>query len=143
MVSDRRVMPRGGRRADDLPGRYPPVLIADGYEEARVPCATYLNLLNFEVAEASIPTEAVAVIDAGWMPHVILADPPCAQALSERLASPARVSSPPMIVMATFSGTARPHKAVVLLKPFGLEEMVKTVRRVLRRSALISRGESN
>jgi DNA-binding response OmpR family regulator len=134
-IEDRRAIPRGGRRTHDLPGRYPPVLVADAYEDARGPCAAYLTLFGFEVAEAAVPTEALALIDRGWMPRVILADPASAQGLSERRVSSPRSLSSRMIVMTSFAGTVRPRPGGVLVKPFHLSTMLNAVRRVLRRTA--------
>ncbi len=126
-------MPRGGRRPYDVPGRYPLVLVADGYEAARAPCAAYLSLLNFEVAETAVPKEAVAVIESGWVPHVILADLASAQVLSQQLALPSHVFIPALIVMTSSPVTARPRKGALLVKPFRLKVMLRTVRRVLHR----------
>ncbi len=130
--ADRRSMPRGGRRTYDVPGRYPFVLVAEGYEAVRTPCAAYLSLLNFEVAETAVPKEAVAVIESGWVPHVILADLASAHVLSQ-VPAPSQVFIPALIVMTSSSATARPQNGALLLKPFRLKEMVRTVRRVLHR----------
>ena len=133
-VPDRRIMPRGGRRPSDVPGRYPPVLLAETYEAARVACAAYLELFAFEVAEAAIPAEALALIDSGWSPKVILADGVNAAHLSWRFAShPPSTPAPPIIVMAgDLRDLPRPI-AGLLLKPFRLKTMLYTVRRVLRK----------
>jgi DNA-binding response OmpR family regulator len=128
------MMPRGGRRPDDVPGRYPTILLADGYEAARVACVAYLNLFGFEVAEAAAPAEALALVDGGWAPQVILADAESAARLSRRFASlPPRSVVPPIILMA---GDLRdlPHPiGGILVKPFRMKTMLRTVRRVLRR----------
>src|SRR5262245_57583066 len=58
---DRRRFPRGGRRATDLPGRYPRVIVADSYEAARRPCIRYLDHFSFDVAPA---TDGQGAIDA-------------------------------------------------------------------------------
>ena len=126
-------MPRGGRRAYDVPGRYPLVLLVDAYEAARAPCAAYLSLLNFEVAETAVPKEAVAVIASGWVPHVILADRVSAQLLSQQPAQPSHPFVPALIVMTSSPTTARPRKGALLLKPFRLKAMLTTMRRVLHR----------
>ena len=47
--SDRRAVPRGGRRPYDRPGRFPNLLVADSYEGARIPCARYLDHFGFKV----------------------------------------------------------------------------------------------
>jgi DNA-binding NtrC family response regulator len=128
-------MPRGGRRPYDVPGRYPLVLVADGYEAARVPCAAYLSLLNFEVAETAVPKEAVAVIESGWVPHVILADLASAHVLSQQLAPASRVFIPALIVMTGSPVMERPRQGALLVKPFRLTTMLRAVRRVLHERA--------
>jgi DNA-binding response OmpR family regulator len=128
------MMPRGGRRPYDVPGRYPPVLLADGYEASRVACVAYLGLFGFEVAGVAIPAEAVALVDSGWTPHLILADGESAARLSRRFASlPRAHSAPPIIVMAgDLRAVPRPVGGI-LIKPFRLKTMLRVVRRVLRR----------
>src|SRR5579871_489881 len=71
--SDRRRVPRGGRRVYDRAGRYPPVLVADNYEGARVPAARYLERYNFEVAEATDGEQVLQRIIAA-PPQIILTD---------------------------------------------------------------------
>jgi CheY-like chemotaxis protein len=131
---DRRMMPRGGRRPHDVPGRYPPILLADGYEAARNACVGYLNLFGFEVAEVALPAEALALVDSGWAPQVILADAENAARLSRRFASlPPETVTPPIIVMAgDLRNLPRPIGGI-LVKPFRMKTMLRTVRRVLRR----------
>jgi CheY-like chemotaxis protein len=133
-LPDRRMMPRGGRRPYDVPGRYPPVLLADAYEAARVACVAYLDLFGFEVAEAAIPAEALALVESGWAPQVILADAESAARLSRRFASlPPPVSAPPLIVLAGDLRVVPRPISGILLKPFRLKTMLLTVRRVLRK----------
>jgi DNA-binding NtrC family response regulator len=135
---ERRAIPRGGRRPYDLPGHYPPILVADGYEAARTPCAAYLHLLRFEVAEAARPEEALAMIDSGWVPHVILADSASADAVSRHLTSLPHLVTPQLIIMAGAPEVARRPRSELLVKPFRLKTMVQTVRRALRRAARAS-----
>src|SRR5262245_59898074 len=71
--ADRRQVARGGRRTDDQPGRYPHLLVADSYENARTPCVRYLDRFGFHVDEATDGNEALAMIEAK-PPHVILVD---------------------------------------------------------------------
>jgi DNA-binding response OmpR family regulator len=130
--ADRRSMPRGGRRTYDVPGRYPLILVAESYEAVRGPCAAYLSLLNFEVAETAVAKEAVAVIESGWVPHLILADLASAHLLSH-LPAPSQAFVPALIVMTSSPATVRPRKGALLVKPFRLKEMLTTVRRVLHR----------
>jgi CheY-like chemotaxis protein len=135
VLPERRAIPRGGRRPYDKPGQYPPILIADSYEAARTPCATYLHALRFEVAEAARPAEALALIDSGWVPHVILADSASADAVARHLTSSRHRVTPQLIIMTgSLEITQRP-KSDLLVKPFLLKTMVQTVRRVLRRAA--------
>jgi CheY-like chemotaxis protein len=130
---DRRMMPRGGRRPYDVPGRYPPVLLADAYEAARVACVAYLDLFGFEVAEVAIPAEALALVDSGWAPQIILADGESAARLSRRFASLPPATAPPIIVMAGDLRLIPRPISGILVKPFRLKTMLHTVRRVLRR----------
>jgi len=132
---ERRAIPRGGRRPYDVPGQYPPILVAEGYEAARTPCARYLHVLRFEVAEAALPAEALAMIDSGWSPHVILADSASADAVSRHLTSSPRLVTPQLIIMAGSPEITRHSRSELLVKPFRLKTMVQTVRRVLRRTA--------
>src|SRR6266480_2418028 len=48
-LSDRRRVPRGGRRPTDRPGKYPPVLVAESYDGVRMSCARYLDRFHFHV----------------------------------------------------------------------------------------------
>ena len=130
--TERRAIFRGGRRPYDRPGLHPPVLVAEGYEPARTPCASYLTLLHFEVAEAGLPTEAVALLDAGWQPHLILADPASAHAVSRRLAASTALVKPRLIVMTGALDEGRQQSEEMLLKPFRLSTMISAVRRALR-----------
>jgi DNA-binding response OmpR family regulator len=134
-VSERRAIFRGGRRPYDRPGQHPPVLVAEAYEAARAPCAAYLTHLHFEVAEAGRPAEALALIDAGWEPRVILADSASAVALAHRLGSARSVVPPHLIVMTSSLGEGQEPSAELLLKPFRFNLMMRVVRSALRRSA--------
>ena len=132
-VSERRTIFQGGRRPYDRPGQHPPVLVAESYEPARTPCAAYLTLLNFDVAESGRPREAVALIDAGWQPHVILADPASADAVTHRLAGWNGVVRPRLIVMSGSPDEARQRASGLILKPFRLSTMMRAIRSALRR----------
>jgi DNA-binding response OmpR family regulator len=137
-VSDRRRIPRGGRRATDQPGRHPHVLIADSYDGARIPCAKYLNHLGFGVLEAGNGQRALAHIDAGAA-HIIviengLADAPVAE-IADRLRGAAHAV--PLIVMTNDLGVLEDTFAGlplvgVLEKPFSLTTMLAEIRRLLR-----------
>lgn len=126
-VPDRRLVPRGGRRDDDIPGRYPPVLVADRDAASRAPCVGYLNWFGFEVTEAASAEEAAAVIDT-VRPHAVVADVNLAADLS-----PVIRSSVPLIVTAgQDDDSAEPSPAARLVKPFALTAMLEELRRVLR-----------
>ena len=127
---DRRLVTRGGRRAADLPGRYPHVLVADNEESVRRPCARYLALFGFHVEEAANGDEAVAA----WhivRPHVVVTDARLQRGsdLAPRLASESGV---PFIVTVTDDqAPVPPGASAVLLKPFSLDTMLEEVRRAL------------
>jgi CheY-like chemotaxis protein len=134
-VPERRAIFRGGRRPYDRPGQHPPVLVAEAYEPARTPCAGYLTRLHFEVAEAGRPAEAIALLDAGWQPHVILADSASAVALAHRVAHSRGAVIPQLIVMTGSLDEAQDPAAGLLVKPFRFNTMMRVVRSALRRSA--------
>ena len=124
---DRRLVPRGGRRETDIPGRYPPVLVADRDETARAPCVGYLNWFGLEVTEAASGEEAAAVIES-VRPHAVLADIDLAAQLS-----PAIRSAVPLIVAGGQDDLAPSLSPVGrLVKPFQLPVMLEELRRVLR-----------
>ena len=136
---DRRRVPRGGRRASDRTGKYPPVLVADSYEGARQACARYLEQFHFAVAEAADGEQALARI-VETSPQVILTEwnlPSMPASRLQQWISQRRPDSAiPVIVLATAvepDGRV-PHVAGLLRKPFSLAEMLQEVRRVLRGS---------
>jgi len=134
---DRRRVPRGGRRPYDRPGRHPALLVADGYEGARRPCARYLHRLNFDVSEAETGEEALARILES-PPRVILAEwslPSMPDGkLTQWLSQGFRTRDIPVILIANGAGPSLPMPSVagVLRKPFTLSQMITEVRRVLR-----------
>jgi DNA-binding response OmpR family regulator len=137
---DRRRVSRGGRRAGDRPGRYPSLLVADGYDAARVPCAQYLDLFGFDVQQAADIRDARQAVKAR-SPHVMLIELSLPQTDSETLADwlkqDERAASTPFIVMMSDfqNDGARPipeKAAGVLVKPFPLAVMLEEVRRALR-----------
>jgi DNA-binding response OmpR family regulator len=134
---DRRRIARGGRRASDQPGRYPPVLVAESYDGVRMACARYLQQFNFHVVEAADGEQALAGIVA-TPPQVILTEwnlPSMpAVTLAQWVAQRRAERGIPVIVMANSveGNTALPCVAGVLRKPFLLSEMMAEVRRVLR-----------
>ena len=135
--SDRRRVPRGGRRAYDRPGSFPSILVADSYEGARNPVVRYLQRFHFEVVEASDGEEALRQIVTA-PPHIILADwslPSMpARRLCQWLDQSWRTRGVPVIVMVGDyePGEALPPVAGILVKPFALGVMLEEIRRVLR-----------
>lgn len=136
---ERRRVPRGGRRASDRQGRYPPVLIAESYEGVRHACVRYLHQFNFDVIEAADGEQALAHIVAS-PPRVVLTewDLPSMPAgrLAQWIAQRRPDSDIPVIIMANAveGDSVLPRVAGVLRKPFSLTEMLEEVRRVLRGS---------
>jgi len=137
--SDRRRVPRGGRRTSDRAGQFPPVLVADSYDGVRRACARYLQRLNFDVVEAADGEEALAHIVAG-QPHVILMEWNLPAMPDGKLAQWVAQRKPnhdvPVIILANAAEGDRslPRVAGLLRKPFSLSEMIDEVRRVLRAS---------
>lgn len=136
MGPDRRQTPRGGRRAEDVSGRHPIVLIADQYEDARTPIARYLDRYGFEVLEAGSGSQATDLV-ARHHPHVILSglqgDDAAAFYHSIAGGGPARRV---MIVLTSGVNDAIPPEATaVMAKPFSLRPMLEEVRRELRVAA--------
>ena len=132
-------MPRGGRRPTDIPGRYPPVLVADSDASARRPCVRYLNLFGFQVEEAADGEEALAAVRA-YRPHIVVIEArlPRGAELTPRLATEFHV---PFIVTITDDAAPIPPEAfAVLLKPFPLTTMLEEVRKVLSRIARSAQG---
>ena len=134
---ERRQVARGGRRETDRPGRYPAILVADGYEAARLACARYLVHFHFNVLEAANGDEALAAI-ASQPLDVVLADwmlPAMpASRLSQSLRENWRTRDIPVIVLAD-DAVSTQHSdaaAAVLVKPFSMAAMLAEIRRVLR-----------
>ena len=145
-VLDRRRVPRGGRRATDRPGKYPPVLVAESYDGVRQSCARYLDRFNFQVAQAADGEQALTQI-AAEPPQVILAELnlPAMPAwrLSQWLSQSWRTRQIPLIVLAgdlepsdrSMSQDFRSLVAGVLVKPFMLRTMLDEIRRVIHTEA--------
>lgn len=141
---DRRRVPRGGRRPDDRPGRFPTLLVADRHRTARVPYVRYLSQFRFKVAEAKDNNEVLQAIEAN-QPHIILIDPALLRDIQYSTVPPALAAPPqvPVIFLVCDSTEQLPNyegvlSAGFLIKPFSLASMVDEVRRVLR--GLISNG---
>ena len=138
--ADRRRLSRGGRRAGDQPGRCPTLLVADGYDGARVPCAQYLDHFGFSVQQAADSRDAMQAIRSA-PPDVMLVELSLAErdglSLCEWLKQDSRAQTTPLIVMLSdfqsHGVRAFPeHVAGVLVKPFPLAVMLEEVRRALR-----------
>lgn len=133
-------MSRGGRREYDRGGRHPPVLVADSYAGARVPCARFLERFNFQVDQAANGDEALGRVTAR-VPYIILCElllpgMPAAR-LAQWLAQNFRTRGVPLIAMVgdVEEGGGEGRRlpvAGLLVKPFALVEMLDEVRRLLR-----------
>jgi DNA-binding response OmpR family regulator len=137
VLSDRRRVPRGGRRAVDQPGRFPNVLVADSYDGARTPCVRYLNQLGFCVMEASGGNEALRHLEA-MTPQLILIENGLPNApvldIARRLSESSKTV--PLIVMTSALDDTAETVALlplvsVLQKPFSLATMLEEIRRLL------------
>jgi CheY-like chemotaxis protein len=138
-LPDRRRVPRGGRREYDRPGRDPLVLVAESYDEVRRVYVRYLNLFGFLVREAHNASEALAGVQAA--PRVILAEPnilvrSAAQLWENAQAEPPRPSIPIILLVADFDLAEEVVRlfrpAAILQKPFHLNTLMTTLRRILR-----------
>jgi len=137
---DRRRFARGGRREADRAGRHPTVLVADAYDDARVPIARYLDRFGFHVIEASNASEAVDLINL-HRPLVILSGLLGAQAalFYNQLSNTLTAVPSVLIVLASSVDDPVPREATgVLTKPFLLRAMLDEMRRGVR--ALAARG---
>jgi CheY-like chemotaxis protein len=134
--SDRRRVPRGGRRPSDRAGRYPQVLVAESYDAVRHACVRYLRQFNFDVVEAADGEQALARIVES-PPQLVLAEwnlpSMSAGRLAQWIAQRRPDSDIPVIVMANAvdRDSAMPRVAGLVRKPFSLTDMLAEVRRVL------------
>ena len=137
VTRDRRRVPRGGRREYDRPGRYPTVLVADSYDDARSPIVRYLDRFGFDVVEASNADEAAGVVGRR-RPQAVLSG----LRGSEASRFFAIISDPvdtPRIVIVMLSGndeTVPVRATAVLTKPFSLRPMLDELRQALRESVV-------
>jgi len=142
---DRRRVPRGGRRADDRPGRFPRIAIIEQYEGVRRPCVRYLEHFNFDVVEAADLYTGLELIETA-PPAVVLAaatETPEFSRLHEEVA----VLGIPLLSLATRfpDPEESPFGAVpagVLLKPFTLGAMLDEIRRLLRVRMFVAQGNA-
>ena len=136
--SDRRRVPRGGRRRSDQPGRWPTILVADSYEDARSPIARYLDRYGFDVIEAGSAEQAATLI-AERRPQAVLSGLQGVEAdrLQMMLSDVATHTPPVVIVMLSGGDESIPAEATgVLAKPFSLRPMLDELRRELRKHAV-------
>lgn len=128
--SDRRRAARGGRRASDLPGQYPPVLVADSDDGVRRVCVRYLHQFGFQVAEARTGGEAAAALDAS-RPQVAITELDLASTSRFRARLPKDLHIPVIVMTTDEAAPVPPDAAGVLIKPFALATLLHEVRRVL------------
>jgi DNA-binding response OmpR family regulator len=135
---NRRRVPRGGRRALDVPGRYPPVLVADSDDGARGVCVRCLERFGFQVEQAATGEAVVAIVER-CRPHVAIAELTLPR--DDEFQARMRAHGIPYIATAT-NGSAfvPPEVAAVLMKPFPLAALLNEVRRVLTSSDQAARG---
>jgi DNA-binding response OmpR family regulator len=138
-LTDRRRVPRGGRRPTDRAGRYPPVLVADSDGFARRPLVSYLKLFGFQVDEAANSHDATAAIERS-QPHVIIAELTLpASARLRTLFTSARCI--PVIVTTTDTAIpVSPQASGLLMKPFPLATLLDELRGVLRQLRIAADG---
>jgi CheY-like chemotaxis protein len=134
----RRRVPRGGRRASDVPGRYPTVLVADSDDGARRVYVRCLEQLGFQVEQAATGDAAVAIVEM-CHPHVAIAELTLPR--DDEFQARVREHGIPYIATATNdSAFVPPEVATVLMKPFPLSALLKEVRRVLTLCDQAARG---
>jgi CheY-like chemotaxis protein len=132
---DRRRFPRGGRRAEDKPGRHPTIAIVEQYEGVRRPVARYLDHFHFDVEEAADPNQGLALLGSDRPPAVLLIEDTEAATLLQK---EARERAIPFVSLTTalsdttFSRAESIGAAGLLVKPFSLGAMLQEIRRVLR-----------
>jgi DNA-binding response OmpR family regulator len=146
---DRRRVPRGGRRAADLSGRYPRIAIIERYEGVRRPCARYLAHFNFDVAEAADVPGGLALLHSELGPPAVILIEDAASIGFGRLQEHARALSIPIVSLTSAVGDPSAASAWapagVLLKPFTLGAMLDEIRRVLRADlapVIVAAGEA-
>jgi DNA-binding response OmpR family regulator len=127
---DRRTMPRGGRRATDVPGQHPPVLVGDSDDGARRVFARALERFGFRVCEAATGEEALALVEE-CSPCVVIAESTLPR--DDALQSYIRICRIPQIVTVTDpDGVVPSDAAAILEKPFALTALLNEVFRILR-----------
>jgi CheY-like chemotaxis protein len=140
VLPDRRRFARGGRRDSDRPGRHPTVLVADAYDDARVPIARYLDRFGFHVVEATNASEAVDLMNL-HRPLLVLSGLLGAQAalFYGQLSGPPALMPSVVIILTSSIDDPVPKEATgVLTKPFLLRAMLDVLRQEMR--TLAARG---
>jgi len=132
----RRRFARGGRREADRSGRHPTVLVADAYDDARIPIARYLDRFGFHVIEASNASEAVDLMHL-HRPLVILSGllGPQAAHFYSQLSTPPTVPSVVIVLASSVDDLVPTEATGVLTKPFLLRAMLDELRREVRAQA--------
>ncbi len=118
--SDRRRMPRGGRRPDDHQGFAPLVLVADDDEDSNSRCEAILAKLRFAVAPAHTADEAVRVMQV-LRPNIVVAHLKDETILRRKMESEPSMAGVP--ILSLNEDTKDP------------ETLVEAIRRVLRMTA--------
>jgi CheY-like chemotaxis protein len=127
---DRRMMPRGGRRAPDGNGEYPPVLVGDSDDGARRVFALGLKRFGFEVLEAAAGEDALTLAQQA-SPRIVITEATLPR--DDRFQEYVQAHGIPCIVTVTNAeGVVPSHAAAVLEKPFPLRELLNEVFRLLR-----------
>ncbi len=123
-------MPRGGRRAHDVPGAHPPVLVADSDAGARRVFASVLERFGFQVFEAATGEEALALTEQ-CAPRLTVAELTLPR--DDAFQAYVRLHRIPYIVTVATEYDAVPANAVVVLeKPFSLTVLLQEVFRIVR-----------
>jgi DNA-binding NtrC family response regulator len=97
-LRDRRRWPRGGRRAGDLPGYSPLVLVADDDTDSAARCEAILAALRFAVAPARSIEEALSVMRA-LRPNLVVANLRDAGRLEREMAKNHVTAEVPVIIV--------------------------------------------
>lgn len=136
---DRRRGARGGRRASDVAGRCPTVIVAEKYAAVRQAMARYLDLFKFDVREAINDLDLTSLLNSVRPALVILdanvlefADAGARDEIAQRL----HAGVPVILTRSAPSESADEGVAIApatnLAKPFNLSTLLDAVRRTLR-----------
>jgi DNA-binding response OmpR family regulator len=134
----RRQVPRGGRRATDIAGRFPPVLVGDSDERARRVFVRALDRFGFDVIEAADGEEALRLVET-CSPGAVIAELTLPR--DDRFQDYVRSHGIPYIVTVTTDVSSPPDGVVAVLeKPFSLDVLLDAVFGVLRSGKGTGRG---